>query len=171
MSCRLACDSRNLTNCAGDGMYFVPGWPNIVGDVFAAALTPTLDVQVNEAKRLDCTVSPSNSSSVLSVSVVICVCLRTCRRCLDVLAAAFVWLKDFHKHVVLLCCVRLRHVHTCERWLKWKICGDGTQVSAWASRFQRRSRQPRQQGQSDADASEYSMPYSPFFFSKLLLFY
>jgi len=25
MSCRLACDSRNLTNCAGDGMYFVPG--------------------------------------------------------------------------------------------------------------------------------------------------
>ena len=54
-------------------MYFVPGRPNIVGDVFAAALTPTLDVQVNEAKRLDCTVSPSNSSSVLCVSRYMCV--------------------------------------------------------------------------------------------------
>jgi len=41
--CRLACDSRNLTNFAGDIRYFVPGWPNIAGDVLPAspvALTP-----------------------------------------------------------------------------------------------------------------------------------
>jgi len=41
--CRLACDSRNVTNFAGDMRYFVPGWPNIAGDVSPAspvALTP-----------------------------------------------------------------------------------------------------------------------------------
>jgi len=41
----LACDGRNLTNFAADISYFVPGWPNIAGDMSPAspvAMTPAV---------------------------------------------------------------------------------------------------------------------------------
>ena len=52
----------------------------------------------------------------------------------------------------------------CKQWLKWKIWGEGL-------RFQREpinfsvGPQPWRQDPSDADASDYSMPYSPFCFT------
>ena len=83
-----------------------------------------------------------------------------------------------NKVTFMLPAVRSRHrvcelsiivcMHTCVQWSKWKIWLEGTQFSEWPLNFSV-GPQPCGQGPSDADASEYLMPYLPSFFSQSVL--
>ena len=64
----------------------------------------------------------------------------------------------FFVYICTLCTPRRRSVVKVENLRR------GNSVFSVAPKFQR-GPQSRQQGLSDADASEYSMPYLPFFFS------